>query len=220
MATKKKKKAPSKGASKASARPRVTSAPVQPPASPAPGAPAPQSSFAGLLTVLVVAGIFGLAWLVVRGCAPKDVAVSATPPVPAAPAPAAPAAANTPEARSIVTPAKAEAAQATAPKAQPSAHREAAGGETGAPSLTLDRSSGKPLSLRCWRPEGGQASLDVFAPRNRVVANLTSDSGAAGWVDLSWNGKDSQGKKVPEGLYFLRPSQRSEETVRDVWVKD
>ena len=106
----------------------------------------------------------------------------------------------------------------TKPKTQ--AHREDAGAETGAPSLTFDRSQEKTLKLRCWRPAGGQAQLDVFGPRNRVVANLSSAAGAAGWVNLAWDGKDASGKPVATGLYFLRPSQRSEETVRDVWVKD
>jgi hypothetical protein len=214
MATKKKKKAARKAARKAPRQnpPRRHNAVAKAAPAAAPVVTVVQDPFSFKLPIILAAALV-LAWLIVRACTPKAAAPVPVPPPAAAPAPAA-----SPEARSVA-PAPA-APTAEAPKPKSSAHREDAGSETGAPSLTFDRAQEKSLKIRCWRSDGGQAQLDVFGPRNRVVAKLLSESGSAGWVDLAWNGKDAAGKKVPEGLYFLRPSQRAEETVRDVWVKD
>lgn len=209
MATKKK---PSVRKPAAKKRPAPDFTPATPPVM------EPGSSHNGGLFLLVAVAALALAWLLWRSQQPK-----------AAPAPAAvPAAANAagtpPQARSIVTPAPAAAAAAAKPAA--SAHRETAGAktkaaapETGAPSLVFDRSSGQPLSVRCWRGEGGSAALEVFAPKNRLVRSLKSEPGKAGQVELKWDGKDEQGRQVPVGLYFLRPSQKEEQSIRDVWVK-
>jgi flagellar hook assembly protein FlgD len=108
------------------------------------------------------------------------------------------------------------------PKVKSSVRREAAGAkahETGEPSLTFDRSESKSFEVRCWRAAASPAQLDIFAPHNRRVRTLKSEAGAAGWIKLPWDGKDESGKKVPTGLYFLRPSQEFEQSVRDIWVK-
>jgi hypothetical protein len=160
----------------------------------------------GMVAVLIAA-------VVLRNC--REEAQIAPPP---APAPAAvptgvPTAA--PEGRHVApapAPAKAE------PKPAAGAHRATAG-ETGEPSLEFDRSKKDALVVRAWRPEGGKAQLDVFGPRNQRVRTLSSESGAAGWQSLPWDGKDANGKSVPAGLYYLRPSGNGLQQVRDVWVK-
>ena len=73
--------------------------------------------------------------------------------------------------------------------------------------------------VRAWRAEGGIAELAVFGPRNRRVALLHSEAGPAGWVKLSWNGKGDDGGKVPKGLYYLRPSVKSEQIVEELWLE-
>lgn len=123
-----------------------------------------------------------------------------------------------PEGRSPAASVDPGSGPASAPPAQPTARREAAG-ETGEPSLTFDRGEQDALSVRCWRPADGQARLDIFGPRNQRVRTLTSESGEAGWQSLRWDGKDEQGRPVPVGLYFVRPSAQDLQQVRDVWVK-
>ena len=100
---------------------------------------------------------------------------------------------------------------------------------TGAPVAAARPSVAAPLatkapvgaghSVRAWRPEAGMAELAVFGPRNRRLVLLRSEAGPAGWVKLSWNGKDESGAKAPKGLYYLRPSVKSEQTVEEVWLE-
>lgn len=131
--------------------------------------------------------------------------------------PAAPPASaiQAPEARRVA-PTQAPKSEAVIAKGAP---RRATAGESETPPLTFDRSRGGTLSVRCWRPEGGTASLDIFGPRNRRMRRLESPAGEAGWVTLDWDGKDDAGKAVPEGLYWLRPSTQGVQQLRDVWVK-
>lgn len=217
MATKKKKSAARKKTPPRKPAPRrVKAAPVQLSAP----SPAPQASSSSMLGgVLIIVAILVLAWFFMhRQPAPVPAPAAAAAPFPTA----AGAAGAPPEARSVA-PAAPKAEAKAVPAHAAAAHRESAGEmraplETGAPSLTFDRAQG-PLSVRCWRTEGGMASLDIFAPKNRAVRSLKSEAGPAGLVELSWDGKDAAGKKVPTGLYFLRPTQKDEQSIRDVWVK-
>lgn len=223
MATKKKKTATPK---RAPARRKPVKRQLAPTLSPA-TAPLPETgpSQNGGLYLLIAVVLLALGWFVWQR--KQASSPSATAPVVAAPAPAANAEGAPPQARSIASPAPAAKAPEPTVSAKPM-RRETAGSapaakaeasETGAPSLTYDRSLGQPLSVRAWRSEGGIATLDVFAPKNRLVRSIKSDAGKAGLVELKWDGKDEQGKKVPVGLYFLRPSQKEEQSIRDVWVK-
>ncbi len=224
MATKKKKSVPRKASVKkkpiarrpASKRPQVAAMPEP---------LAAQSSGNPLVWVLLVISVLVLLWLYWRNHKA------------AAPAPAAPTAIAAdgskeagapPQARSIA-PAGAAAVAKPAASASAAVRRATAGdaapvaanppAEAGAPSLTFDRSLGQALSVRCWRADGASGTLDVFAPKNRKVRSLKSEAGKAGMVELNWDGKDEQGQKVPAGLYFLRPSQKDAQSIRDVWVK-
>lgn len=162
----------------------------------------------GYILVGMVAVV--IAAVVLRNC--REEAQTAAP-APAAAPTAAPTAA--PEGRHV---APAPSPATPAPKPAAGAHRAPAD-EIGAPSLEFDRSKQDALVVRAWRPEGGKAQLDVFGPRNRRVRSLTSESGAAGWQKLPWDGKDGNGKSVPAGLYYLRPSGQGLQELRDVWVK-
>ena len=218
MATKKKKaarrpkpkakpKAKPKPSPKRTARKKSAAAPKPKPASAAVTVDTPIESSNALLFALLAIGLMILAWFALS-------AVKGTPAAPAAPAAAAaPAPASTPEAHTIASPAP----KAEAPKAGAAAHREAAGADE--PALTFDRSLGQALTLRCWRSEGGQAQLDVFDAKNHPVRNIKSESGPAGWLDLSWDGKNAKGKAVAMGAYYLRASQKAEQVVHDVQVK-
>lgn len=194
MATKK-KKAPvrKKPVRKAARKP---TAPLPMPVAPAP-APAPSQRNGRLLALMIGVLLLAVLWRSQRHAEQPDAAM--------APAP---------EGRSIAT----EKPAAPKPSPRPTVRRETAG-EAGEPSLEFDRSSGKGLTVRCWRPANGQARLDVFGPRNQKVRSLASEAGAAGWQSLEWDGKDETGKSVPAGLYYIRPSAQDLQQVRDVWVK-
>ncbi len=208
MATKRKATATRKArAPRPSRRPAI--------ALPAAYAPAEENSPNGFLFVLLALGALSLGWLAFHGWRNKSIQKSPAPVLaPSPPATAVPAA---PPARSAA-PAPLPRAAASDPRT--SAHRGTAGAEKGAPSMTYDPRLGKPLTLRCWRSEGASAQLDVFGPRNKAIRSIKSVSGAAGWVDLEWDGRDSTASKVPGGLYFLRPSQKAEQSILDVWVKE
>jgi hypothetical protein len=207
MATKKKKKAARKPAPKRVVRKKPAAKALKPkPASVEISVDSPVESSNALVFVVLALGVMALVWFglnSMKGGSSPAAAPAAAP---------APAAANTPEARSIATPAP----KAEAPKAAATAHREDAGSE---PALSFDRSLGQALTLRCWRSEGGTAELDVFGEKNRVVRAIVSETGPAAWVDLSWDGKNAKGKKVSQGTYYLRASQKAEQIVRDVQVK-
>lgn len=215
MATKKKKTVARKRAPARRQPIKKRTAPTFAPATAPVLEPTPSQN--GGLFLLIAIVLLALGWFLWHSQQPK--APAAAPAV--AVAPSANAAGTPPQARSIASPVAAPK-PTEAPKPAAKAHREAAGAaptETGAPSLTFDRSLGQPLSVRCWRSEGASAALDVFAPKNRLVRSVKSDPGKAGQVELKWDGKDEQGKKVPGGLYFLRPTQKEEQSIRDVWVK-
>ena len=217
MATKKKKAAP-KAKPKPKARPQARPHPGVS-AAPMPVLAPPAESSNQFFGLVLIVAILGLSWLAIKNYQAKQAGsgvVMAPPSVPAVSTPTMPQGV-TPPARSI---APAPVATAVVPKPKATAHREAAGsGEVGAPSLTFDRSAGKSIRVHCWRATDGVAQLDVFGPRNRIVHSVKSAAGAQGWVDLEWDGKDTAGRKVPEGLYFLRPSAKEEQSIRDVWVK-
>lgn len=224
MATKKKKSAPRKASVKKkpiARRPTIK----RPQFAATPEPVVSQSSGNPLVWVLLILSVLVLGWLYWR----THQAAAPTPPSPTAIAADGSKEAGTPPQARSIAPAGAETAAKPAAPANAAVRRATAGdaapvpanpsAEAGAPSLTFDRSLGQALSVRCWRADGASATLDVFAPKNRKVRSLKSEAGKAGMVEVSWDGKDEQGQKVPAGLYFLRPSQKDAQSIRDVWVK-
>lgn len=211
------RKAPKKKPAKKAARPRRLSPAAVPANAPVvipSAAPVPPKRNGLLLGLLVIGLLLAVLWRSQRESTMQTTTASPT------------IAAEAPEGRSAAPPVPAAQSPAVKPAEvrstanQPRIRRESAG-EIGDPSLTFDRSDGGKLSVRCWRPANGMAHLDVFGPRNQKIVSLQSEAGDAGWKSLSWDGKDAQGKKVPEGLYYIRPSASSEalQQIRDVWVK-
>lgn len=224
MATKKKKESAPKRSVKASPRRRA--------ARPAGFAPSPinaqpvERSSNGLFILLLLVGIVILGWLGMRSCRSNSTNLGQSAIAPTSALPPARSTANEAAiAAASAARSKAQASAAAAMAKKQGIHRSAADApqqaapETGAPSLTFDRGQSQAFEVRCWRSADSPAQLDVFAPRNRLVRSLKSEAGAAGMVKLKWDGKDEAGKKVPVGLYFLRPSQEGEQSIRDIWVK-
>jgi hypothetical protein len=127
----------------------------------------------------------------------------------AAPAPeAAPAAA--PAAAAPAAPAEAPA-PVTAPKISTAKPGEDPTG------LTLK--TGASMTLRCWRKNDDQASLDVFGPHNKPVAHLNSETGKAGWAHLTWKAQDDNGQNLAPGVYYLRPSTSGAQKLVEVTLE-
>lgn len=56
-------------------------------------------------------------------------------------------------------------------------------------------------TIRYQLPKAAPAKLAIFNLRGQKVAELASNS-SKGWNELSWDGKDSSGKRLPLGTYF------------------
>jgi hypothetical protein len=214
MATKKKKAAPRRAAKRPTRRKAAS-------ASAAHAGAVPESSSNGLFFALLFVGLAALGWLALRSCTPTPPvpSVAAVPAPPAAPSAAAPAAApasTAPAAAPAHSAPAATASKVPAPAAKALARHESAA----SPAPTFVRGKKGRFSLRCWRSAASPAQLDIFGRRNRRVRSLKSEGGAAGWVQLEWDGKDEAGKKVPEGLYFLRSTQENELSVLELRVED
>jgi hypothetical protein len=52
--------------------------------------------------------------------------------------------------------------------------------------------------------ESGRAVVDVFDPGGRRVTRLTDGVRPAGEHAVAWDGRDSRGRAVPAGVYFVR----------------
>jgi hypothetical protein len=193
----KKKTAPKKKKAPAPARParkaaKPAAAGVQPSVS-----VEPEAKVSGLGKFIVVLALLLL--VLVLFMALRKPSADATPAATAAPAPAAtaapaPAAPATAEPKDDAIP-----AAATAPKVS-----SAKPGDEDGTGLTLK--SGATMTLRCWRKQDDQATLDVFGQHNKPVAHLASDTGPAGWAHLTWKAQDDSGQNLAPGVYYLRPS--------------
>jgi hypothetical protein len=86
--------------------------------------------------------------------------------------------------------------------------------------LVFSLSAGKPLTLKCWRSADSVASLDIFGKRNTRVFSVSSDPGAEGWQQLSWDGHDAQGALVAPGRYYALPSQKAAALILALKVKN
>jgi flagellar hook assembly protein FlgD len=53
-------------------------------------------------------------------------------------------------------------------------------------------------------PEAGPVRLAVYAANGRELARLLDERLPAGPARVEWDGRDSSGRALPSGLYFLR----------------
>ncbi len=75
-------------------------------------------------------------------------------------------------------------------------------------------------TARFYAQQAGAVSLEVFNVQGRVVRRFDETAAGAGWMDISWNGRNDSGQNVPSGLYFLRAHNGGQsETVRALLLK-
>ncbi|MCX6844766.1 MAG: T9SS type A sorting domain-containing protein, partial [candidate division WOR-3 bacterium] len=53
-------------------------------------------------------------------------------------------------------------------------------------------------------PVAGRVSVQVYDAAGRVVRELVSQNVDAGRYSVTWDGRASDGKRVPEGVYFCK----------------
>jgi hypothetical protein len=76
------------------------------------------------------------------------------------------------------------------------------------PGLRLEQNKPNPFgamtTLRYSVPRPQHVRLEVFNPSGQKVATLLNGSVAAGWRDVTWDGRDERGRLVAPGTYFYR----------------
>ena len=65
-------------------------------------------------------------------------------------------------------------------------------------------------------PHGGRVRLDVYDVRGRRVASVVDRVDIAGWGSVVWDGRDTAGREVGSGTYFVRLQSGGETQVRKV----
>ena len=130
-----------------------------------------------------------------------------------------------PEAAPATAPAPAAAPAAAAPAAAPadvpaaSTAPKISTAKPGEDPTGLTLKTGASMTLRCWRKDDDQASLDVFGPHNKPVAHLNSETGKAGWAHLTWKAQDDNGQNLAPGVYYLRPSTNGAQKLVEVTLE-
>jgi flagellar hook capping protein FlgD len=73
-----------------------------------------------------------------------------------------------------------------------------------APPSPSPSSAGESVTFRLQMPGPGAARLEILDAAGRSVRNLAARAGAAGPIELRWDGRDASGHASPPGLYFAR----------------
>jgi hypothetical protein len=63
--------------------------------------------------------------------------------------------------------------------------------------------AGRAVEFSWSSPRAGRMRITVYDAAGRQVAKMSSAQSATGGV-LAWNGRNSQGERVPAGVYFYR----------------
>jgi hypothetical protein len=70
----------------------------------------------------------------------------------------------------------------------------------------LPNPSGGQIRIHFGLPRDSHADLVVFDVSGRLVTRISAAERSAGWHDLTWDGRDRNGRPVGSGTYFLRLS--------------
>lgn len=69
-------------------------------------------------------------------------------------------------------------------------------------------------------PASARLTLDVFSVNGRHVRTVVAREVDAGYVRVAWDGRDSEGRPVVDGMYFVRARLGDEEsTVRTIRLR-
>lgn len=98
-------------------------------------------------------------------------------------------------------------------------------GEGGAPANGLGLAAfpnpfNPKTTVRFHAPEAGPVELAVYDTRGRRVLLIADRVSEAGWVEMSWDGRDESGEAMASGIYFLQArTGDARETIRGMLLK-
>ncbi len=73
---------------------------------------------------------------------------------------------------------------------------------------------GQSASVALELPTSSKVTLGVYDARGRLVRVLEEGALPAGRHEFTWNGRDSEGRELPSGIYFIRVETRSGSATR------
>jgi hypothetical protein len=89
-------------------------------------------------------------------------------------------------------------------------------------ALTLEQNQPNPFSpetsIRFALPQRSEVKLAVYDVQGRTVRQLAAGPRNAGRYDVTWNGRDAQGRRVAAGIYFYRLTAGEETLTRKMTV--
>jgi hypothetical protein len=71
-------------------------------------------------------------------------------------------------------------------------------------------------NLRFGLPVSGRVRVGVYDVRGRCVVEVADDMYEAGWHNVVWEGRNTSGRRVSPGVYFVRLSVGEKRTTRKV----
>jgi flagellar hook assembly protein FlgD len=88
----------------------------------------------------------------------------------------------------------------------------------GAPSAPAARVAAFPMTFKLSQSGEELAEVAVFPKKGRVMRLIKPETITAGKVSLVWDGKDSAGKPLAPGVYYLRLRDAKGERVEELKV--
>lgn len=75
-------------------------------------------------------------------------------------------------------------------------------------ALTVGQPAPSPMagsmSMSIGLPRDMSVTVDVVDAQGRLVRRLSDGVSPAGWLTVSWDARDAQGRQAPAGIYFIR----------------
>jgi len=70
------------------------------------------------------------------------------------------------------------------------------------------------LLLPVGLPHDMNVIVDVVDAQGRLLRRLNDGIADAGWLTVSWDARDGQGRQAPAGIYFVRVRTPAGERIR------
>jgi acetyl-CoA acetyltransferase len=75
-----------------------------------------------------------------------------------------------------------------------------------------------PMTIRYRLPEATVVRVEVFGASGARVCRLADRMQAAGEHEVTWNGRNTTGRAVPRGIYFVRMTAGKQDTISKITV--
>ena len=84
----------------------------------------------------------------------------------------------------------------------------------------VTRATGDQIAIQFTAPTTGPVDLKIFDLRGRLVRRLAARDFPAGQHALQWDGRDSNGHQVANGIYIVRMSMSGEShSSKTLWMR-